>query len=270
MNGARALHVVKMHGAENTFAVIDERPPAFDRYDELARDLCAPGGDLGGADGLLVIRDATDAAAEMLVINADGSEADMCGNGVRCVARYLTDRGAGDTFTIATAAGPIATTIVSRAPRFEARIDIGSVAFPHDARAETLEALGTAWTFVAVSLGNPHAVIFVDDVAGVDLVALGTAFNADARFARGTNLHIVQTVGAASLRVRHFERGVGLTRACGTGAVACAAAAMRLHGAPSPLAVHVPGGTLAVAWQPGRSATLTGPAEPLFERTLGR
>jgi len=270
VNAATSLHVVKMHGAENTFAVIDERPATFARYDDLARELCAPGGELGGADGLLVLRDAPGVAAEMLVINADGSEAEMCGNGVRCIARYLADRGASDAFTIATAAGPIATTVVSRAPHFEARVDVGRVGFPGDARPEILTALGTAWTFYDVSLGNPHAVVFVDDAAAVDLSALGAAFNAHPRFARGTNLHLVQTLDPATLRVRHYERGVGLTRACGTGAVACAAAAIRIRGATSPVTVQVPGGTLVVGWRAGERATLTGPAEPLFERTLAR
>ncbi len=270
MKLARALHVVKMHGAENTFAVIDERPPTFAHYDALARELCAPGGELGGADGLLVVRDTPAAQVEMLVINADGSEAEMCGNGVRCVARYLADRGASDAFTIATAAGPIAITIVSRSPRFEIRSDVGAVVFPNDARPETFAALGTTWTFCAVSLGNPHAIVFVDDLAAIDLAALGAAFNGSPRFARGTNLHLVQILDTATLRARHFERGVGLTRACGTGAVACAAAAIRLHGAEAPVTVHVPGGTLSVAWRPGASATLTGPAEPIFERTLER
>lgn len=268
MNGTRSLHVVKMHGAENVFAIIDERPATFDRYDELARALCAPRGGLGGADGLLIVRDAPGVAAEMLVINADGSEAEMCGNGVRCIARYLADRGAADAFTIATVAGPIATTIVSRTPYFEARIDLGTVDFPRDARPERLDALGTTWTFYDVSLGNPHAVVFVANVAAIDLVALGAAFDAHPRFVRGTNLHVAETLDAATLRVRHYERGVGLTRACGTGAVACAAAAIRLHDAASPVTVEVPGGTLTVTWRPGESATLTGPAEPIFERTL--
>ncbi|GAC1308009.1 MAG: diaminopimelate epimerase [Vulcanimicrobiaceae bacterium] len=270
MNATRSLHVTKMHGAENTFVLLDERPPTRGRYDDLARDLCAPGGELGGADGLLVVRDAPGAAAEMLVINADGSDAEMCGNGVRCVARYLADRGEGDAFTIATGAGPVVATIVARAPHFVARVDIGRVGFPNDARPERLDALGETWTYYDVSLGNPHAVVFVRDVAAIDLLALGTAFEADARFPRGTNLHVVQTLDAATLRARHYERGVGLTRACGTGAVACAALAIRLHGATSPVTVRVPGGTLEIAWRPDANATLAGPAEPLFERTLAR
>lgn len=260
--------VVKMHGAENAFVLLDERPPRIERYADVARTLCAPDGELGGADGILVVRDAPGFAAEMRIFNADGSEAEMCGNGVRCVARYLAERGAGDAFAIETLAGPIGVEIVSRAPAFAARVDVGTVTFPNDAGATHVDALGRTWTAYDVSLGNPHAVIFCDDPDGVDLVALGEAFERDARYPHGTNVHVARIVDDATLQVRHFERGVGLTRACGTGAVACAAAAIRFRGARSPVAVRVPGGTLGVAWAPGETARLTGPAETLFTRTI--
>ena len=268
MRSATTLDVEKMHGAENAFVVIDERPPRLERYDELARELCAPAGGLGGADGVLVLRDAPGFAAEMRVFNADGSEAEMCGNGVRCVARFLADRDAGDRFAIATIAGPIAVEIVSRDPAFAARVDVGPVSFPGGLTKETIDALGTTWTFYDVSLGNPHAVIFVDDPAPIDLEALGRAFEADARFSRGTNVHLVTIVDDETIAVRHFERGVGLTQACGTGAVASAAAAQRLHGTRTHTIVRVPGGSLAVDWKPGETARLTGPAETLFRRTI--
>ncbi len=264
------VDVVKMHGAENTFFVVDERPPQMPRlprYDELARALCAPSGEAGGADGILVLRDADGFAAEMQIYNADGSRAEMCGNGVRCVARYLYERGGGDALTIATLAGPVAATILRRDP-FEVQVDIGHVAFPNDARPEEIAVEGDTWTFYDVSLGNPHAVIFVDDVGRVDLERLGAAFGVHARFANGTNVHVVERMDASELRVRHFERGVGPTRACGTGAVACAAAAIVVHGLRSPVAVHVPGGLLRVEWRPGSTARLSGPAERLFERSI--
>lgn len=266
---APAREGIKMHGAQNTFVLVDARERAYADYAALARIVCAPGGGFEGADGLLVVGEAADALAEMRIFNADGSEPEMCGNGVRCVARYLVDRGAAQRFTIATLAGPIATEIVSRDP-FEARIDVGPVMFPHDARLETIDALGATWFFVAVSLGNPHAVVFVDDVAAVDLEALGRAFNAHARFPQGVNLHVARIVPTegATLEVRHYERGVGLTQACGTGAVASAAVAIATRGFTSPVTVRVPGGTLRVAWRAGASAQLTGPAEPLFTRRL--
>ncbi len=271
MTGARTREGLKMHGAHNTFVLVDERPRTRDSYAALARDVCAPEGPFDGADGLLVVGDAVGAVAEMRIFNADGSEPEMCGNGVRCVARYLVDRGAGDAFTISTVAGPIVTKIVSHDP-FEARIDVGPVSFAADGTTETIEVLGRSWSFVAASLGNPHAVAFVDDVAAIDLDALGRAFNAHARFPQGVNLHIARVASnePQTLDVRHYERGVGLTQACGTGAVASAAVAIVARGFASPVTVRVPGGTLRVAWQPGGTAQLTGPAEPLFARPLPR
>ncbi len=274
MTGAPAVVGLKMHGANNTFVLVDERPRAFDDYAALARTVCAADGPFEGADGLLVVGDArgdATARAEMRIFNADGSEPEMCGNGVRCVARYLVDRGAPTAFTIATLAGPIATEVVARAP-FEARIDVGSVTFANAGAPESLDAFGRTWPFVAVSLGNPHAVVFARDPAAVDLEALGRAFQTHPRFPHGTNVHVARIVPgeAATLEVRHFERGVGLTQACGTGAVACAAVAIATRDFISPVSVRVPGGTLRVAWQPGLTAQLTGPAEPLFARPLLR
>jgi diaminopimelate epimerase len=116
-------------------------------------------------------------------------------------------------------------------------------------------------SFYRVSVGNPHAVFFVDDLDAIDLEALGAQLPE-------TNVHLVRVANDRTLQVRHFERGVGLTRACGTGAVACAAAATVVRSVRSPVTVEVPGGTLGVEWQPGQTARLTGPAETIYERTL--
>ena len=268
MRTVRSRDVVKMHGTENVFVLLDERPPRFERYDDVARKLCAPDGELGGADGILVVRDAPGFAAAMWIFNADGSEAEMCGNGVRCVARYLNERGAGESFAIETLAGPIGAEIVSPPPAFAVRVDIGPVRFPGNGALETIEALGHTWSFYDVSLGNPHVVIFCDDVDAIDLVGLGEALQRHPRFPQGTNVHLACVLDADTLRVRHFERGVGPTQACGTGVVACAAAAIATRGVGSPTKVFVPGGTLFVAWTPDENARLTGPAETMFARTI--
>ena len=259
--------LVKMHGTHNFFVILDERPPRVSDYAGLAKTLCRFDSVVEGADGLLVLSDAPGHAAEMRIFNADGSEAEMCGNGVRCVARYLVERGAPDSFSIATAAGAIGVSVVSREP-FEVRVDIGPVTFPADAREETVAAPGGPWTFYDASVGNPHAVLFVDDVNAADLDTIGVTLNWLERFPNGTNVHAVQIVDEHTLLVRHYERGVGLTNACGTGAVACAAVAIAVKGAQSPIEVQVPGGSLHVDWAPGETATLTGPAETMFERTI--
>jgi diaminopimelate epimerase len=264
MSAPATLIARKMHGAHNVFVLLDERgAPARDDYPQLAQRVCDPAGTFDGADGLLVVRDAPGVAAQMRIFNADGSEAEMCGNGVRCVARYLYEDGAGETFTISTLAGPIATEIVAKEP-FAARVDVGPVTFPHD-KIQVLELDHPHW-YYEVSLGNPHAVMFVDHIDGIDLEALYR--KVAAHFPNGINLHIARWMDDSTLRVRHFERGAGQTQACGTGAVACAAAGIAHMGMHSPVTARVPGGTLVVDWQPGRNALLTGPAETLFERPL--
>lgn len=226
-----------------------------------------------GADGLLVLSgaiDARDARVAVQIVNADGSEAEMCGNGMRCVARYLWERGAGDAFALQTRSGRIAATVTAREP-FEATIDVGVVVFPRAAEEERLDVLGSTWRFYDVSLGNPHAVIFaadIDDVEDEELAAVASTLQEQRRFPGGVNVHVVQPVDAQTLHVRHYERGAGPTQACGTGAVACAAVAIQTRGYRSPVAVRVAGGTLHVAWQPGGNAWLSGPAVTLFEREV--
>jgi diaminopimelate epimerase len=257
--------VVVMHGAENSFVVLDARVHPRDDYVELARRWCDPRTG-AGTDGLLVIGPAAGAQAEMRVFNADGSEPEMCGNGVRCVARYLAERGAGDRFTIATVAGPISIEIVSRAP-YRIRTGMGQARVLTGA-PRTFEALGATWTYDAVSVGNPHIVLFVDDVDAIDLEALGAVASTHPAFPGGTNVHLAALAGPAELRVRHYERGVGITQACGTGAVASVAAAALRYGLRTPALVHVPGGDLEVELVPGDQAYLTGPAEVIAEFTL--
>jgi len=265
----RAL-VRQMHGTHNGFVLLDERPPRARDYAALARRLCAA--DAGGfaVDGLLVVGDAAEpsAAASMRVFNADGSEAEMCGNGVRCVARFLFEGGAGQRFAIATAAGLIGVEVVAGTPEFRARIAMGVPEFP-DAGVLHLEAAGSEWDLHRVTTGNPHAVAFVAGVDAIDLESLGAELNARREhFPEGTNVHVAQRIDGHTLRVRHFERGVGLTQACGTGAVACAAAALRAGLVTAPVLVQVPGGTLTIDWTGDGVATMTGPAEHVLEREI--
>jgi diaminopimelate epimerase len=261
------LRVVKMNGAKNDFVLIDDRPAHERAYGELAKTLCDRSVGVG-ADGLLLVRDAPGFAAEMRVFNADGGEPEMCGNGVRCVARYLAERGAGNRFTVKTLAGPIEVTIISVAPEYLVRIDMGVPTFPEGERALSIVAAGKTWRFLSVSLGNPHAVIFVEDTDAIDLERFGAEVAKHPRFPNGTNVHIAQVVDRHTLRVRHYERGVGLTQACGTGAVACGIAAMMEQRCDMPISVRVPGGTLGVSRQQDGHMQLTGPAVTEFERTI--
>jgi diaminopimelate epimerase len=272
---AKSVALYKMNGAGNDFVVLDERPPRDLDYQALARAFCQRTGELG-ADGLLVVlapQAGAGVAATMRIFNADGSEAQMCGNGLRCIARYLWERReVGSRFKVATKSGVVGIT-VEAGPPFSARVDMAEPRIVRRfAEGASLSAAGENWRYAEVTTGNRHVVLFVEDVDAVDLEAVGATIAADALFAGGVNVHVAQVVtGGAegdALAVRHYERGVGLTQACGSGAVAAAVAAIDDGRITSPVAARVPGGTLTVDWKPGARAFLEGPAEFEFERDV--
>jgi diaminopimelate epimerase len=197
----------------------------------------------------------------MQIINADGSEAEMCGNGIRCVARYLDEHDALPAATLETLAGPIQTRVLERAPDYRVSVELNAprVGEPHAV---------AGFDAIPVDVGNPHVVIFVDDLAGIDITTLGPRIERDERYPHGTNVHFAQILGPATLRVIHWERGAGATQACGTGAVACAAAAIATRGLDSPLELTVPGGVLSVAWTAPNRAVMTGNAVREFETAV--
>jgi len=241
--------VAKMHGARNDFVLIDERAPRISDYPAFARWVCDRRAGVGG-DGLLVVLSSASADARMRIFNADGSEAEMCGNGMRCFARWLYERGGlrHERMVIETLAGPIACAIVSDdARRFVVDVRITEPTFPGGGSAGA----------VAVSTGNPHLVHFVDRVAGLDLAALAAP-------TPDVNVHVVERVSEHALRVRHFERGVGETPACGTGIAASAAAAIRRGDVRSPVRVDVPGGEVEVRWDEG-GLVIRGEAVHVFD-----
>jgi diaminopimelate epimerase len=246
-----------MHGARNDFVVFDQRLARLDAIDAFARWACDRRAGIG-ADGVIAIEESPSGGIRMRIFNADGSEAEMCGNGIRCAARWLDEAGEGERVRFETVAGDIVTEIVTREPEYLVRAAVGtpriaaySVPFLEDARF--------------VDVGNPHVVLFRKRVDEVDLTLLATRLQGSKLFPRGTNVHIAAVEGPNCMRVRHWERGVGLTMACGTGAVACAAAAIEKGLVASPVEVLVPGGRLAVEWDGRGPAFLTGPAVRVFD-----
>jgi diaminopimelate epimerase len=250
---------VKMNGTHNEFVIVDgRRTPVADPVAFGVR-ICDPASG-PGADGLLLVLDSATADARMQVINADGSEAEMCGNGIRCVARYLDEHDRLAEATVETPSGPIFTRILSREPYMVSEVmGVPQAGKPHEV---------AGFSATPVDVGNPHVVIFVPDLAAIDLATLGPRIGSDARYPGGVNVHFVQNAGDR-LRVLHWERGAGATAACGTGAVAAAAVAILNHGFHSPVTLEVPGGTLRVEWSPGERATLIGDAVVEFSSTFG-
>lgn len=246
------LAVTKMHGTLNDFVILDRRESSVDDLASFARKVCNRRGGIG-ADGVIVLESSEIADARMRVINADGSEAEMCGNGMRCAIRYLSERGEGDVYRVETLAGIIGAQVLSKGEEYQIRLNVGTPQF-----VEKPLPFDDA-SYVVV--GNPHLVIFERSLDALDIVALGKSMP-------DVNVHIAVPVDAHRIDVRHHERGVGLTNACGTGSVACAAAAIRRGIAQSPVEVHVPGGVLGVEWDGRGEAYLIGPAVRVFDARL--
>lgn len=249
-----------MHGAHNDFVVFDRSANGAIDLVDFARWACDRRGGIG-ADGVIALEASPGADARMRTINADGSEAEMCGNGIRCAARYLDEQQRRESIVFDTIAGPIVAQIVERGHEYGVRVamNIPKVG------ALLLDGFQRAWF---VDMGNPHVVIASGDPDRIDLDTLAEGLQHDPRFSEGTNVHLVAVAPDGSLSVRHWERGVGQTQACGTGAVACAAVAISGGLVTSPVDVFVPGGRLVVEWDGAGTAYLTGPAVRVFDADL--
>jgi diaminopimelate epimerase len=251
------IAVTKMHGARNDFVVIDRRRKKNGNLPSFARWACDRHAGIG-ADGVISIESSGLGDARMRIFNTDGSEAEMCGNGIRCAARWLDEVEAREGLTFETDAGLIATQIVSRGREYAVRVSMGRPQIDEI----FVSALGSA-SFV--ELGNPHVVFFRHGVNDLDLEIAGPQLQRDPAFPNGANVHVAAPGEDGLLKVRHWERGVGLTLACGTGAVACATVAIRNGMAVSPVELLVPGGRLTVEWNGSGIAYLTGPAVRVFD-----
>ncbi|MDO6416685.1 diaminopimelate epimerase [Sphingomonas sp. BIUV-7] len=252
----------KMHGLGNDFVVIDARESAVAMDAARARAIADRREGIG-CDQLVLIEPSATADAKITFFNADGSLAESCGNASRCIAQLL-----GGESRVETAGGVIAliaegegATVDMGAPRFD--WDAIPLAYPVDTAV-----LPVAWDEleapIAVNVGNPHAIFFVPDTDAVALDRLGPLIEHDALFPERVNVNVATIESPQRLRLRVWERGAGLTRACGTGACATAVAAIRSGRAHSPVTVALPGGELVIAWAPGGTIRMTGPAAHVF------
>ncbi len=255
----------KMHGLGNDFAVFDARaePLTLTR----AQVVMVADRHTGvGCDQVVVIEPSSRATAFMRIWNADGSTAAACGNAARCVATLLGPESTIDSAggLLAASATAAAATVVYPPPQFA--WDAIPLAYPLDA-----SDVPVAWPYgdhhlahgVALNVGNPHIVFFVAAAAAVPLDDLGPQIETDALFPDRVNVGVAQIIDQNHLNLRVWERGAGLTRACGTGAMAAAVAAIRTRRAVSPVAVALPGGELIIGWD-GDAITLSGPAMTSF------
>ena len=257
------MRFTKMHGCGNDFLIFAPDEVEGADLPSLARRACDRHFGVG-ADGILVPAPSPVADLEMVYLNSDGSSSQMCGNGLRCLARYARDRGlvGGDAITVATGAG------VKKLLLFgdgSSRVDMGAPEFGPD-----VELAG--FRFLRVSMGNPHAVAFLAseaEVEGLDLRLVGPPVEGDAAFPEGTNVEFAFARGVHDVRMRIWERGAGETLASGSGSCAVAVAAVRLGLAEGPVRVHLDGGVVEIGWAgEGEPVTMTGPTAYVCEGEL--
>ena len=252
----------KMHGCANDYVVVDADAQELGDASAWARALCDRRRGVG-ADGLLLVGAAEAGSFRMRMFNPDGSEAEMCGNGLRCAVRFAREtQGAGPVGTVQTQAGLLA--YEAHDPSAPIRVSLGAPRGTfREATAMTVD--GDTMLLHLVTLGNPHAVCFVDNVDAVDLASLGPKVEHHEAFPNRTNFEVAQVVDRAHVRQRTWERGAGETLACGTGAGAvCVAAAASLR-TESNIEVELRGGVLQASWDPEAGVHLTGPAVTVFE-----
>ena len=277
------IKFTKLHGTGNDFVLIDARSIQRD-WEALAVKVCDRHFGVG-ADGILLVLPSTKANARMRIINADGSEAEMCGNGVRCFTKYILERNIvskSAPLTVETLAGihPIAVTwrgdkvatvrVGMGAPRFKPEEIPVSVPEKLDRVFDyPIKANGSSFSVTGISMGNPHAVAFVKvPVDSLDLATVGPVVEHLKVFPRRVNFEIVNVIDKSNVKARVWERGAGLTMACGSGASAIAVAG-RLHGLTGDsVNVQLPGGPLKIDWDGKGEVWLTGPAEEVFTGEL--
>lgn len=280
------MRFTKMHGCGNDYIYVDgakEHIPEQEKP-EIVRKLSDRHFGIGG-DGVIFINPSDVADFEMEMYNADGSRAEMCGNGIRCVAKYVYDKGLTDKEQITVVScGKVKTIELvvegseseGRGRVAKARVNMGSpilapTEIPVRAEGErvvdeTILVGGTEYRMTCVSMGNPHAVIFTDDVADLKLEQIGPKFENHERFPNRTNTEFVEVLDRKTVFMRVWERGTGETLACGTGCCATAVACILNGLTEEEITVKLLGGELQIKWEREENVVyMTGPAATVFE-----
>lgn len=267
----------KWHGLGNDFVIVNGLEEKIDNYHDMAIEVCDRHFGIG-ADGLVVISPSAIADFQMRIFNSDGSEAEMCGNVTRCIARYVYEHNLTDKkkITLETKAGIIKPELIFIDDQLSTvRVDMGR---PRLTRAE-IPMLGNAneqvinevllvggdeYQITCVSMGNPHCIIFVEDLTTIDLSLIGPKIEVHPAFPKKTNVEFVQVLNKQRLRMRVWERGAGVTMACGTGTCATLVAAVLNNKTDRQATVEVDGGELFIEWDSNNHIYMSGPAIEVF------
>lgn len=275
------MDFVKMHGLGNDFVFIEDKTGQDKDYTALARAMCNRHTGIG-ADGLIVIVDSRVADVRMRIINSDGSEAEMCGNGIRCFAKYVYDNGIIEKkrFTVETPAGIMEPEITVGAdnkaelitinmgrPSFN-RSEIPMEGAEGRVLNEDLCVNGANWKITSLLMGVPHTVTYVDDVDTVDIEKIGPLFEKHEAFPKHTNINFAQQMDDRTVKVRTWERGAGATLACGTGSCSVAVASFLNGHTGREVDIQLPLGTLHIEYrEEDGNVYMTGPAAVSFTGT---
>ena len=268
----KVLDFIKLQGAGNDFIVADALDKRISEADltGAASRLCDRHFGIG-ADGIILVLPSEIADYRMSIINSDGSVAEMCGNGIRCFVRYLADRGkVSGSVAVETLTGIRKVDIVEDgfsvnmgAPMLNAE-EIPIAGFQGRVISQPLDVDGVQYDITCVSMGNPHCVIFTDSVDDIPLETIGPKIETHSAFPKKTNVEFVQILGSGEVKVRVWERGCGITLACGTGTCASVVAGVLNKQLDRKALAHLPGGDLLIDWRDDGDVYMTGPAEEVF------
>ncbi|MEK7298632.1 MAG: diaminopimelate epimerase [Candidatus Margulisiibacteriota bacterium] len=273
----------KYQGTGNDFVLIDATQPDFPDlpWHTIAKQWCLPHFGIG-ADGLILALPSRNADFVMKIFNADGSESAQCGNGIRCFTRFVVENGltAKSALSVETISGIYYPEIIGRSDNdWQIRVNMGypvlardqiplSSSLPDPVQDIPITVGGTEYHITGVSMGNPHAVIFVEDLSQIDLHTVGPAFQSSPLFPEKVNVEFVQVLSPTEAKVVVWERGSGPTLACGTGACAVAVAGALTGRLARESTIHLPGGALQILWAENGAVWMTGPAVYVFSGTI--
>jgi len=270
------MKFTKMHGLGNDYVFVDNADASVDDPSSLARAVSDRHTGIG-SDGLILIQPSEAADVRMEMYNADGSRAEMCGNGLRCVAKYTVEHGLarGSTIRVETDSGPrLCECRVLDGRVRSVRVDMGppsleasslpSTLAPGRVVDQPLQIDGHEYIITCVSMGNPHAVVFVEELGSIDLEVVGPKFENAPEFPERINAHFVRVDSPDHVTMRTWERGSGITQACGTGACAVCVAGAVTGRTQRSVTATLPGGDLEIEWAEDDHVYMTGPADEVF------
>ena len=273
------LQFTKMHGLGNDYVYMDAINQKIENRSELAKFISDRHFGIG-SDGLILICPSEKADFRMQMFNQDGSEAEMCGNGIRCVGKFVYDKGLTkkETITVETLAGIKTLVMTAKNGKIEtARVDMGEpilepekipvISNENPVKNLKLEVENKDFTFTCVSMGNPHAVTFIkEDVNKFDICKYGAKLEVNKAFPKKANIEFINVIDDKTLKMRVWERGAGETLACGTGACAVTVSAILNGYTKRAVTVHLLGGDLKIEWNKNDNHVyMTGPATTVFE-----